>query len=103
LQTTDKTFTVQVTITPNQVGNNTFTVTLLSPPQQDLNKPVQVDLQTTMLDMAMGTDSVTLQTNNKGSYSGQGTLTMRGNWQIRVVIRTPDHILHEGQFQAKIG
>ena len=101
VQTTDKTFTVQITITPNKLGNNTFMVTLLPSQQQSLQN-IQVNLQTTMLDMAMGTDSVTLQADNKGNYSGQGTLTMSGNWQIRVVIHTPDHTLHEGQFQAKL-
>ncbi len=102
LQTTDKAFTVQITITPNKLGNNTFTVTIISPTQQDLKQPIQVNLQTTMLDMAMGTDSITLQADTKGNYSGQGTLTMSGNWQFRVVIHTPDHTLHEGQFQAKL-
>ena len=101
VQTTDKAFTVQVTITPNQLGNNTFTVKFLSP-QQAPSQNMQVNLQTTMLDMAMGTDSVTLQANSDGTYSGQGTLTMRGTWQIQVVIHTPDHTLHEGQFQAKL-
>jgi hypothetical protein len=85
------------------LGNNTFTVTILSPPQGDLTQPVQVNLQTTMLDMAMGTDSVSLQADKQGHYNGQGTLTMSGKWQIRVVIHTPDHVLHEGQFEAKLG
>ena len=101
VQTTDKAFTVQVTISPNQLGNNIFTVKFLSP-QQVSTQNMQVNLQTTMLDMAMGTDSVTLQANSDGTYSGQGTLTMRGTWQIQVVIHTPDHTLHEGQFQAKL-
>lgn len=101
VQTTDKAFTVQVAITPNQLGNNTFTVKLLSP-QQVPTQNTQVNLQTTMLDMAMGTDSVTLQAGSQGTYSGQGTLTMSGNWQIEVVIHTPDHALHEGRFEAKL-
>ena len=102
VQTTDKAFTVQVTITPNQLGNNTFSVKFLSP-QQVPSQNMQVSLQTTMLDMAMGTDSVTLQADSQGTYSGQGSLTMSGTWQIQVVIHTPDHALHEGQFQAKLG
>ena len=101
VQTSDKAFTVQVTITPNQLGNNTFTVKFLAP-QQVSSQNMQVSLQTTMLDMAMGTDSLTLQADNQGNYSGQGTLTMSGHWQIQVVIHTPDHALHEGQFEAKL-
>lgn len=101
VQTTDKAFTIQVTITPNKVGNNTFTVTFLSPHQRS-SQPIQVEMQTTMLDMAMGTDSVSLQTDHQGRYHGQGTLIMSGHWQIRVVFHTPDHTLHEGQFQAKL-
>lgn len=101
VQTTDKAFTVQVTITPNHLGNNTFAVRFVSP-QQVPPQNTQVTLQTTMLDMAMGTDSVMLQANSQGTYSGQGTLTMKGTWQIQVVIHTPDHTLHEGQFRARL-
>lgn len=98
-QSTDKAFTVRVTITPDQAGNNTFIVELLSPQQHSLQN-VQVDLQTTMLDMAMGTDSLVLHAGSQRNFSGQGILAMSGHWQIRVVIRTSDHRVHEGQFQT---
>jgi hypothetical protein len=81
---------------------NTFSVTL-SPHGQASFQNAQVSLQTTMLDMAMGTDSVTLQPGGNGSFSGQGTLSMSGHWRLRVVIHTADHALHEGQFQTQLG
>ena len=47
-----------------------------------------------MLDMDMGTDTVILQPDGKGHFSGTGELSMPGNWQIRILIRTPDATLH---------
>jgi len=56
---------------------------------------IGVSLYTTMLDMDMGTDTVNLQPDGKGHFSGTGDLTMPGNWEIRIQIRTPDASLHE--------
>jgi nitrogen fixation protein FixH len=55
---------------------------------------MQAQLSTTMLDMDMGTDQVDLQPNGHGQYSAQGTLSMAGHWEIRVLLRTPDTALH---------
>ena len=56
---------------------------------------VQVRLSTTMLDMDMGTNTVALQPNGPGSYRTQGELSMSGHWQIRILVRTADDVLHE--------
>ncbi|MBV8822460.1 MAG: hypothetical protein JO123_06685, partial [Ktedonobacteraceae bacterium] len=56
---------------------------------------VGVSLYTTMLDMDMGTDSINLQPDGKGHFSASGDLSMSGDWQIRIEIRTPDNTLHE--------
>ena len=43
----------------------------------------------------MGTDTVNLQSDGKGHFSGTGDLVMGGHWQIRIQVRTPDNTLHE--------
>ena len=93
-QTTDKLYAVILTISPGQLGANTFTVVV----NNAANTPVtnaRVSLETTMVEMYMGTDTVPLQSNGKGSYSGTGNLNMIGHWSIRVVIHAPDNTLHE--------
>ena len=45
--------------------------------------------------MDMGTDTINLQADGNGHFSGSGDLTMPGNWGIRIQIRTPDANLHE--------
>ena len=50
-----------------------------------------------MLDMDMGTDTVNLLPDGKGHFSGSGDLSMPGNWEIRIQIRTPDATLHEAR------
>ena len=52
-----------------------------------------------MLDMAMGTDNINLLPDDKGHFSASGDLSMAGNWQIRIQIRTLDNTLHEAQLK----
>ncbi|HZR44477.1 MAG TPA: FixH family protein, partial [Ktedonobacteraceae bacterium] len=93
-KTSDKLFTVKVTVSPNRFGTNVFTVTVLdSKGVQDTN--VGVSIYTTMLDMDMGTDTVNLQPDGKGNFKANGDLSMGGNWQLRIEVRTPDFKLHE--------
>jgi copper transport protein len=94
VSTTDNKFTVTLTVTPNRFGTNVFTVSVLdSNGTQDTN--VGVSLYTTFLDSEIGTTTINLQPDNKGHFSASGDLSMGGNWQIRIQIRTPDNTLHE--------
>ncbi len=93
-QTTDKLYAVTLTVSPAQLGANTFTV-VVHTSSNTLVTNARVLLETTMVEMYMGTDTVTLQSNGKGSYSGTGNLDMAGHWSIRVVIHAPDNTLHE--------
>jgi hypothetical protein len=94
VKTTDNQFTIQLKISPNRFGPNTFTVKVLDKNgKPDTN--VGVSIYTTMLDMDMGTQSVNLQPDNQGGFNANGFLDMSGNWQIRVQVRTPDFKLHE--------
>jgi hypothetical protein len=58
---------------------------------------LHVQLSTTMLDMAMGTAILDLPSGGNGHYSAQGTLSMAGNWEIHILLLTPDALLHEAQ------
>ena len=60
---------------------------------------MQAQLSTTMLDMDMGTDEIGLQSNGHGQYSTQGTLSMAGHWEIRILLHTPDATLHEASVE----
>lgn len=98
VQTDDKKFTITLNVTPDRFGPNTFTATVKdSSGKTDTN--IGVTLYTQMLDMDMGTDTLNLQPDGKGHFTGPGDLSMGGNWQIRVQIRTPDNTLHEARFK----
>jgi copper transport protein len=94
-RTTDGKFTVTLTVNPNRFGTNVFTVSAVDNSTGAPATEIGVSLYTTMLDMDMGTDTVNLQPDGKGHFSGTGDLAMPGDWQIRVQIRTPDATLHE--------
>ncbi len=100
VQTTDHQFTIKVTISPDTLGPNTFQAVVLGSNNTPATN-VRVVLQTTMLDMSMGTDTATMQSNGQGSFSTQGVLTMSGNWQIRLVVHTSDNAIHEANLKFK--
>ncbi len=88
IKTTDKQFNLTFNVTPNQFGNNEFTVSVLnSKGQPDTN--VGVSLYNTMLDMDMGTRHVNLQPDGKGHFKGSDQLDMSGHWGVRIDVRTP--------------
>ncbi len=94
VKTTDNQYTIQLKISPNRFGPNTFTVKVLDKNgKPDTN--VGVSLYTTMLDMDMGTQTVNLQPDNQGGFNANGFLDMNGDWEIRVQVRSPDFKLHE--------
>lgn len=97
VQTTDGKFTVTLNVKPNTFGANVFTVTVIDNSTGQPTTSVKVTLFTSMLDMDMGTDTIPLQPDSKGHFSAPGELSMAGNWDIRIQIRTPDNKLHEGE------
>ncbi len=95
VRTTDGKFTVTLSVNPNRFGTNVFTVSAIDTSTGAPATNIGVSLYTTMLDMDMGTDTVNLLPDGKGHFSGTGDLSMPGDWQIRIQIRTPDAKLHE--------
>jgi len=97
VRTTDNKFTVKLNVNPNRFGTNIFTVTVIDSSTGKPTTDVGVSLYTTMLDMDMGTDAVNLRPDGKGHFSSPGDLSMSGDWQIRIQIRTADNTLHEAR------
>jgi len=96
-RTIDGKFTVTLSVNPNRFGTNVFTVSAVDTTTNTPATNIGVSLYTTMLDMDMGTDTVNLLPDGKGHFSGSGDLSMPGNWEIRIQIRTPDATLHEAR------
>jgi len=99
VKTSDSKFTVTLNINPNRFGTNVFTASVFDNKTGKPTTNVGVSLYTTMLDMDMGTDNVNLLPDGKGHFSASGDLSMGGNWQLRIQIRTPDNALHEAKFK----
>jgi hypothetical protein len=81
-------YAVTLKVAPAKFGTNSFLATV-----KDKNgKPVEgasVLLQTTMLDMDMGTQSLQLQAvgaDSPGTYGGQADLDMGGDWGLVIKV-----------------
>ena len=99
VKTIDNKFTIMLNVNPNRFGTNIFTVSVVDNSTGKPTTNVGVSLYTTMLDMDMGTDTVNLLPDGKGRFSASGDLSMGGNYQIRIQIRTPNNTLHEARVQ----
>lgn len=98
-------YAITLKVTPVAFGTNTFTVTV----RDAKGNPVdgaQVLVQTTMLDMDMGSESTQLQPmgpSAPGSYTGQNDLTMAGHWGIAVKVlptQAKDYIIAQFKITA---
>jgi len=101
VRTTDGKFTATLTVNPNRFGTNVFTVSAADNSTRAPATNIGVSLYTTMLDMDMGTDTLNLLPDGKGHFSARGDLSMAGDWQIRIQIRTPDATLHEASVKLQ--
>lgn len=100
-KTSDGAYNVTLSVSPNRFGTNVFTVQIasLQTGQTPNLNGTSVTLYTTMLDMNMGTDSINLPADGKGSFSASQTLSMAGNWGVEVQVHTPDNELHKVTFK----
>lgn len=101
-KTVDQQFVIQFSVTPNRLGLNTFTAQVENISSGTSTPGLQARLTTMMLDMDMGTDQVDLQPDGSGRYSAQGTLSMAGHWDIRILLRTPDGRLHQAAIKVDV-
>lgn len=94
--TLDGDFIVTLDVTPNLSGTNVFLVHVEDAHTNKLTMPVAITLYTTMQDMDMGTDSLTLHPGGSGLFSATAdNLSMAGHWAIGIVIQTSDHVTHK--------
>ncbi len=98
--TSDGAYSVTLTISPNHFGSNVFTVQVVNAQNGKTlgANDASVGLFNTMLDMDMGTDTLDLLPDGKGSFSASGNLAMSGNWRVKVQVRTPDNKPHAATF-----
>ncbi len=84
-------YRVTLQVSPDTFGINTFTVKVQDD-QQHAVTGAAVLIETTDLDMAMGTQTAHLQpiATTPGSYAGPSDLTMLGNWQVMVRLLLPN-------------
>jgi hypothetical protein len=80
-------YTITLKITPATFGTNTFIV-IVKNAQGQPETGAAVSINTSMLDMDMGTETTKLQADPKqpGVYSQQADLTMAGRWEVGVRI-----------------
>lgn len=85
-------YDIRLQASPAKTGANTFVV-IVSNGQGGTTTNAQVVIETTMLDMEMGSQSVSLEPITGGTpgwYRGQGELPMAGHWQLTVRVQ-PAH------------
>lgn len=93
-----------LTVAPNQVGPNRFTVAVREARDQPLAEIERISLRATMLDMQMGTQEIPLTQSSDGTWVGQGSqLSMAGDWGLRPVITRLGEQDVEGRFSTRVG
>jgi putative copper export protein/methionine-rich copper-binding protein CopC len=81
-------YAVTLKVAPAKFGTNSFLATVKDKSGKSV-EGASVLLQTTMLDMEMGTQSLQLQpvgADSPGTYGGQADLDMGGNWSFAVKV-----------------
>jgi copper transport protein len=93
-KTSDGRFLLLLSVNPNRLGANMFTVGVQEVSSGRPVTNIQVRLFTTSLAMDMGTGTVYLEPDGNGHYSAQGGLSMNGRWQIGIQLQTSDGTQH---------
>jgi copper transport protein len=93
--TSDRLYTATLTVSPSHQGSNVFTVRIVDRARRVVTA-VGVSLYATLPAMDMGTITLNLQPDGRGNFSASGIIPMGGSWQIRLEVRTPDAVRHEG-------
>jgi len=102
METFDHEFTVTLEISPNQLGTNVFTVSIVNPHTDKPVTNVSVDVNTEMLDRDLGVGFVPLKPDGHGQFSGKGDLALSGHWQIIVQIATPNDPYHPHEAYVRL-
>ena len=95
VRTVDKQFIIVIDINTEHSRTSTFIIGVRDTNSGKLKVDVRLGLFTTMLDMPMGTDAVSVRSDMKGHFRGQSDLSMGGLWQIGIRLQTPDQKPHQ--------
>ncbi|HZO71992.1 MAG TPA: CopD family protein [Ktedonobacteraceae bacterium] len=96
VKTTDGKFQVKLVISPNRLGLNTFTATVMDPNGQvDTNVGVSLYIGLFGMDVGAGVQALNLQPDGQGNFVAHTGITEGGRWAIRIQVRTPDSGTHE--------
>lgn len=101
--TSDGQFMVVLSITPDRVGPNVFTVMAHHLPkivhrQQVKTSATSVSLSITMLGMNMGTNTIELSPAGSETFSSTSNFTMTGRWQVKALIHASDGKVYTVQY-----
>lgn len=99
VNTTDGRFAVTLRVNPNRVGPNVFTISVRDTGTEKPATSLEVSLDTTMLDMYMGTHTINASPVGNGQFKATVDLSIAGNWQIGIQIRLPDATLHAASIE----
>ncbi|OJE45643.1 copper resistance protein [Bacillus proteolyticus] len=81
----DNGYELTLNVSPNEVGQNTFHITLKDENGQPVTDMEQIILTTQSLDMNMGKGSFKVSAVSPGEYEAEGMyINMTGNWNIHV-------------------
>ncbi len=96
VKTLDGDFSITLDITPDRSGTNVFRTRVIDTKTNTPATHITITLYTTMQDMPMGTDPITLHAEGSGQFSATSdTLSMDGHWAIGITIQTSDHVVHK--------
>ncbi|HLG66089.1 MAG TPA: FixH family protein [Ktedonosporobacter sp.] len=93
-QTSDNKFQIKLNVTPNHLGLNNFIVTVIDQNGKPVSD-VSVTLYLNSIDMVMSDEILYLLPDGNNHFTSQGGFMMPGHWTIRVLVKTPDNVLHE--------
>jgi len=93
-QTSDNKFQIKLNVTPNHIGLNNFVVTVTDQSGKPVSD-VSVTLSLNSIDMVMSDEILYLLPDGNNHFTSQGGFMMPGHWTIRVLVKTPDNVLHE--------
>ena len=93
-QTSDHKFQIKLSVTPNHIGLNNFIVTVTDQSGKPVSD-VSVTLSLNSIDMVMSDEILYLLPDGNNHFTSQGGFMMPGHWTIRVLVKTPDNVLHE--------
>jgi copper transport protein len=95
---------VTLSVTPNRIGENQFSVVLKNRQGKPIKDIEQVQLTFTMLEMDMGKETAVLKKAAEGEYQTEGLhFSMAGHWNVHVHVLTKSLESIDSDFRVMVG